>query len=351
MIVSFFKVVMMDLGFSQFSQSAAPRPDCVVLWVRVLLHYGDQQKRPHHVQVSKFSGKCRNVIDPVPFADDFWSHVVGSWARSNGGHHRAAVPCPRVRLHYLSGRLHGCYQEDLAVASVLPWYGRIFVSFLRFFGLNVLLVLRQHDLRARQHEGLVVTHDDRAEEILDTDDDGRRVHSARVEAQDERAALRVYDDPGCHRGCSQRPHIQLGGKRAEQQNVIHFILNEPSSRVTCSCSWTTSALPPTASSWRRSSIARISVRRTRPFQSDGDDIIIIAGKYGLMFYNSLLVFLPATLLALHTGELEKVRNFHGWGNVFFTLQFCLSCVFGFILVRHSLVLLCFLAIFDTLRRC
>jgi len=56
------------------------------------------------------------------------------------------------------------------------------------------------------------------------------------------------------------------------------------------------------------------------------------GKYGLMFYNSLFMMLPATIFALQTGDIDRATAFEGWSDPLFTFQFLLSCVFGFILM-------------------
>jgi len=61
------------------------------------------------------------------------------------------------------------------------------------------------------------------------------------------------------------------------------------------------------------------------------------GKYGLMYYNALLM-LPFTVMgSLQTGDLERAYIFEGWYNPIFTLFFSLSCVFGFILMYATLL--------------
>ena len=86
------------------------------------------------------------------------------------------------------------------------------------------------------------------------------------------------------------------------------------------------------------------------------------GKYGLLFYNSLLMLPITVLLSYITGDLAKAYEFDGWTykdtneddsvyededyeqsfdirnvNVAFLLHFLLSCVFGFILIFATLL--------------
>ncbi|XP_068141824.1 UDP-sugar transporter UST74c [Drosophila tropicalis] len=61
------------------------------------------------------------------------------------------------------------------------------------------------------------------------------------------------------------------------------------------------------------------------------------GKYGLMFYNSLFMFVPALALNYATGDLEKALNFPSWNNPTFLSQFLLSCVMGFILSYSTIL--------------
>ena len=61
------------------------------------------------------------------------------------------------------------------------------------------------------------------------------------------------------------------------------------------------------------------------------------GKYGLLYYNALIMLLPTCLLAWYSGELESAIAFNQWNNPFFVLQFGTSCVMGFVLM-YSIVL-------------
>lgn len=55
------------------------------------------------------------------------------------------------------------------------------------------------------------------------------------------------------------------------------------------------------------------------------------GKYGLMYYNSLFMFIPAIIMAYVTNNLEMAFNYNQWSNMYFLSQFLLSCFMGFIL--------------------
>lgn len=61
------------------------------------------------------------------------------------------------------------------------------------------------------------------------------------------------------------------------------------------------------------------------------------GKYGLMFYNSLFMFLPALMVTLFTGDLELSFNFPEWTNIFFIVQFLMSCFMGFVLSYSTML--------------
>lgn len=61
------------------------------------------------------------------------------------------------------------------------------------------------------------------------------------------------------------------------------------------------------------------------------------GKYGLMYYNSLFMIVPAIAIAGWMGDARSTLEFPYWDNVFFILQFGLSCVMGFVL-SYSMIL-------------
>lgn len=61
------------------------------------------------------------------------------------------------------------------------------------------------------------------------------------------------------------------------------------------------------------------------------------GKYGLLFYNAIFMFVPAVIIAYATGELDKAVMYAQWREPFFLLYFLLSCFMGFILM-YSIVL-------------
>ncbi|KAF3422457.1 hypothetical protein E2986_12483 [Frieseomelitta varia] len=61
------------------------------------------------------------------------------------------------------------------------------------------------------------------------------------------------------------------------------------------------------------------------------------GKYGLMYYNSLFMIVPAISIACWLEDTRSIVEFPHWNNPFFLVQFGLSCVMGFIL-SYSMIL-------------
>lgn len=61
------------------------------------------------------------------------------------------------------------------------------------------------------------------------------------------------------------------------------------------------------------------------------------GKYGLVFYNSLFMIVPAVLVAWALGDLDAAMNYEYWSEPLFLIQFLLSCVMGFILSYSTIL--------------
>uniref|UniRef100_A0A667YWB3 UDP-N-acetylglucosamine/UDP-glucose/GDP-mannose transporter-like n=1 Tax=Myripristis murdjan TaxID=586833 RepID=A0A667YWB3_9TELE len=61
------------------------------------------------------------------------------------------------------------------------------------------------------------------------------------------------------------------------------------------------------------------------------------GKYGVLFYNSLIIVIPTLLASVFTGDLHKAITFEDWVKGTFIFCFLMSCIMGFLLM-YSIVL-------------
>ncbi|XP_063345881.1 nucleotide sugar transporter SLC35D2 [Pelmatolapia mariae] len=61
------------------------------------------------------------------------------------------------------------------------------------------------------------------------------------------------------------------------------------------------------------------------------------GKYGVLFYNALIIVIPTVLASAFTGDLHKAVTFEDWVKGAFVFCFLMSCLMGFVLM-YSIVL-------------
>lgn len=61
------------------------------------------------------------------------------------------------------------------------------------------------------------------------------------------------------------------------------------------------------------------------------------GKYGVLFYNALIILFPTVLASAFTGDLHKAVEFADWVKAPFVFSFLMSCFMGFVLM-YSIVL-------------
>ncbi|KAM8885697.1 nucleotide sugar transporter SLC35D2 isoform 4-T4 [Spinachia spinachia] len=63
------------------------------------------------------------------------------------------------------------------------------------------------------------------------------------------------------------------------------------------------------------------------------------GKYGVLFYNALIIVIPTFLASALTGDLHKAATFEDWVEVTFILCFLVSCFMGYVSYCHRFVLM------------
>ncbi|XP_060894710.1 nucleotide sugar transporter SLC35D2 isoform X2 [Labrus mixtus] len=61
------------------------------------------------------------------------------------------------------------------------------------------------------------------------------------------------------------------------------------------------------------------------------------GKYGVLFYNALIIIIPTLLASAFTGDLHEAVTFEDWVEATFIFCFLVSCFMGFVLM-YSIVL-------------
>ncbi|CAL1615622.1 unnamed protein product [Knipowitschia caucasica] len=61
------------------------------------------------------------------------------------------------------------------------------------------------------------------------------------------------------------------------------------------------------------------------------------GKYGVLFYNALIIVIPTIIICAYTGDLDRALTFQDWTQAKFFFCFIMSCMMGFVLM-YSIVL-------------
>lgn len=61
------------------------------------------------------------------------------------------------------------------------------------------------------------------------------------------------------------------------------------------------------------------------------------GKYGIMFYNSLIILVPILIGTYLFDDLYAVYNFAHWKHPMFIIEFFISCVMGFVLTYSTIL--------------
>lgn len=61
------------------------------------------------------------------------------------------------------------------------------------------------------------------------------------------------------------------------------------------------------------------------------------GKFGILFYNSAFMVIPAIIIAHSTGDFEIARQYSNWDDIQFICLFIAVCIMGFVLMYSTLL--------------